>query len=87
MSARFVQGQVSQSGAYSGTRENKHISQRDKLEEAILNLATALGIVEVNRVSAQSGLIYGIGNDRYQSASNMLLTLSRRLRDQIASPP
>lgn len=79
MRAKFVAGKVGQSGGYSGTTEHRHLSQREKLEEAILNLATALGAATVERANAQSGAIYRVAPDSFQSASNTIVSLSRRL--------
>jgi len=78
LSAIFVEA-VGKFGVFDGTRENRHLSQREKLEEAILNMATALGESQVERASAQSGMIYRVRPDSFQSASNTIVSLSRRL--------
>lgn len=67
------------SGAFHSTKLNRDIPQRAKLEEAILNLAMALGVTHVERAHAQSGTFYRVGPDAFQSASNTILTLSRRV--------
>lgn len=65
------------------TIRNTRLSQRDTLEEIIVNLATALGISRVHRFLTSSGsYVYEVqagGFGGYQSASNTILDLSRAL--------
>ena len=78
MQSKFIEAEAS-NGTFAGTRENRHLSQREKLEVAILNLATALGEKNVERAQAQSGVIYRVLPGHFQSASNTIVTLSQRL--------
>ncbi len=65
---------------YGATNENTRVRQRDKLEETIVNLATFLGAKEVRRAHILDGsYIYSVNNDSYQSASNTILHLSRKI--------
>ncbi len=67
-------------GIYHATTKNTHIRQRDKLEETMVNLATFLGAKVVKRGTIQDGsYIYSVDGDSYQSASNTILQLSRRV--------
>lgn len=81
MPAQFVQA-IARYGVFKGTTENRELSQREKLEEAIINLATALGEETVERASAQSGTIYRVSPDSFQSASNTIVSLSKRLAER-----
>lgn len=66
--------------SYAATNENNRIRQRDKLEETMVNLATFLGAKVVRRARILDGsYIYSINEDPYQSASNAILHLSRRV--------
>ncbi len=76
--AKFVEARAS-NGFFHGTRENKGLSQRDKLEESILNLASALGLTTVERGEAQSGTLYAYEGQPFQSASNTIVSLSREV--------
>jgi hypothetical protein len=65
---------------YFATTENTHILQRDKLEETLVNLATFLGAKAVKRARVRDGSYkYSVNADSYQSASNTILHLSRRV--------
>lgn len=67
-------------GTYGATTENTRISQRDKLEETIVNLATFLSAKVVKRAMILDGsYIYSVDDYSYQSASNTILHLSRRI--------
>ena len=83
--ARFVPAKVnSNTHWYGTTSENKRLSQREKLEEAILNLATALGIEEVERVelAERAGTQYAVPPKLLQSASNTIVTLSQMVLER-----
>jgi hypothetical protein len=68
---------------YGATNENTRISQRDKLEETMVNLATFLGAKVVKRGTILDGsYIYSVNSDPYQSASNTILHLSRKVAGQ-----
>ncbi|MET4032089.1 hypothetical protein ABIB94_006827 [Bradyrhizobium sp. JR7.2] len=67
-------------GIYGATIENTGIRQRDKLEEAIVNLATVLGAKIIKRgFTARGSYIYSVDEYPYQSASNTILHLSRKI--------
>jgi hypothetical protein len=67
---------------YGATTANTHIRQRDKLEETMVNLATFLGAKVVKRARILDGsYIYSVDGYSYQSASNTILQLSRRLSE------
>ena len=84
MKAKFEEDPTEPGGSLSATNINKHRTQRDKLETAILNLATALGEPIVMRVqSRQSGLLYRVPPQAYQTASNTIVSLSERILKQI----
>lgn len=84
--ATFVDAQAMQSGVYGATIKNTKVSQRDKLENTLLNLADALGIEKVSRLStADSGMMYAMPGELLQSASNTILSMSERLAQQSSS--
>jgi len=65
---------------YGATTENTHLSLREKLEETMLNLATHLGGRIVHKALIRDGsYIYAVDDESFQSASNTILSLSRRL--------
>lgn len=69
------------SGSYCGTIKNTGISQRETLEEIMINLATALGAKEIHKaLTARYNYIYEVQHPEFgsfQSASNTILELSR----------
>jgi hypothetical protein len=70
-------------GTYGATTENTRIPQRAKLEETIANLATVLGAKIVKKATIQDGSnIYAVDDESYQTASNVILHLSRKLVDR-----
>lgn len=70
-------------GYFVTTTKNTAISQRKTLEEVIVNLATALGAEIVHKqLGARGAYFYevqGSSVSGFQSASNTILELSRRL--------
>ena len=71
---------------FSTTTKNTDLSQRDTLEETIVNLATALEIKNVyKKQNSRGSYFYEVqasGFTGFQSASNTILALSRRLSHQ-----
>ena len=70
-------------GYFVTTTKNTAISQRETLEEVIVNLATALGEEIIHKQLGSRGAYFydvpgGISTG-FQSASNTILELSRRL--------
>ncbi len=60
--------------------ENTGMPQRDKLEETIVNLASFLGAKVIKRGLTQRGAyFYSVDTGSYESASNIILSLSRRI--------
>lgn len=85
--ARIVQAPITD--PFVSTVANTELSQRDTLEEVIVNLATVLGIglVYKRRDKRLSTFYRPVSNDRircfsYQSASNTILSLSREIADK-----
>lgn len=81
--ATIVSAPESNHSPVLATIRNTRLSQRDTLEEIIVNLSTALGISLVRRFVTSSGsYVYEVqagGFGGYQSASNTILDLSRVL--------
>lgn len=77
------------SGSYSGTIKNTGLSQRETLEEIMINLATALGAKEIHKaLTDRFSYIYEVqypGLDSFQSASNTILELSRAVASKAKS--
>jgi len=70
-------------GTYGATLENTRMRQRDKLEETMVNLASFLGATVIKRACIQGGsYIYSVDSDSFQSASNVILDLSRKVAIQ-----
>ena len=69
------------SGSYGATIKNTGLSQRETLEETMINLGTALGVKEIHKaLTARDSYIYEVklpGFGSFQSASNTILELSR----------
>lgn len=72
---------------FGTTTKNTSLSQRETLEEIIINLATLLGIKEIYKAeNARGSFFYEVqapGFSCYQSASNTILELSRALKGKI----
>ncbi|WP_186083620.1 hypothetical protein [Burkholderia gladioli] len=69
------------------TTRNTGLSQRETLEETIVNLATLLGFKQIGwKKGARGGTFYKVMDEgthqAYQSASNCILDLSRLLVKQ-----
>lgn len=81
--AKIIPAPKSERGFFSTTIKNTTISQRETLEEAITNLATALGAKEIHKQQNSGGsYFYEVqlsGFGCFQSASNTILELSRAL--------
>jgi hypothetical protein len=74
-----------QQDVYKSTLENRGMRQRDKLEETIVNLASFLGAKAVKKACIQDGsYMYSVDSGTYQSASNVILELSRKIVGQQA---
>ena len=81
--AKIVQAPKEDHGRFYTTRKNTEISQRETLEEIIVNLATLLEVKEIyKQLSARGNYFYKVQGSEvpfYQSASNTILELSRAL--------
>lgn len=77
------------SGSYNGTIKNTGLSQRETLEETMINLASALGAKEIHKaLTDRFSYIYEVqypGLSSFQSASNTILELSRVLASKANS--
>lgn len=71
------------------TTKNTAISQRKTLEEVIVNLATVLGASVIYKQLSSRGTsfyeVQGVGLSGFQSASNTILELSRKLASRSMS--
>lgn len=65
-------------GRFTVNTENTELSQRETLENIIVNLSTCLGISEIHKLSS-TGFYYSYDNICYQCASNTILKLSELL--------
>ena len=78
---KIITAPLPQSGHYSATIKNTGLSQRETLEETMINLASALGVKEIHKaLTARYSYIYEVqhsGFGSFQSASNTILELSR----------
>ncbi|MGV2464398.1 UNVERIFIED_CONTAM: hypothetical protein QO022_38515, partial [Pseudomonas aeruginosa] len=82
--AKIIQAPKPQNGFYVGTTKNTGLSQRESLEEIMINLATALGVNEIHKaLTARDSYIYEPQKKglyfSYQSATNTILDLSRKV--------
>ncbi|MFU6944659.1 hypothetical protein ACM76E_30715, partial [Pseudomonas aeruginosa] len=82
--AKIIQAPKPQDGFYVGTTKNTGLSQRESLEEIMINLATALGVNEIHKaLTARDSYIYEPQKKglyfSYQSATNTILDLSRKV--------
>lgn len=62
------------------TSKNTHIPQRQKLEQTIINLATACGCKKILKYNGARGIYYQVIGDfgvLTQSGSNVVLELSK----------
>lgn len=76
---KLVKGEVSDRPFYTTTM-NTGLSQRESLEEVIVNLATSLGAAEVTkRMSSRGSIYYAVDDAAFQSATNTILDLSRKM--------
>jgi len=79
--AKIVEG--TETGSFGTTTQNTGAAQRDKLEEIIKNLAPLTGEQNVFKKKSARGVdFYRVGTSAYQSATNTILELSRRLMDK-----
>lgn len=83
MTAKIILPPQTDGPVFCTTTKNTGMSQRATLEEVIVNLSTALGVeVVYKRENARGAYFYevqGNGFPSFQSASNTVLELSRRL--------
>lgn len=81
--AKIIKAPLSGKHYFHTTTKNTKISQRETLEEVIINLATALGAHLIHKqTSSRDSIFYevqGIGPTGFQSATNTILELSRKL--------
>ena len=84
--AKIIEAPRTEAHTFVTTVRNTDLSQRATLEETICNLSALLGIETVHRrESRRGGLFYSAvihsvpGRGVYQSASNTILALSRKL--------
>ncbi|MHB9798438.1 hypothetical protein ACYCAX_11570 [Pseudomonas sp. MT3] len=87
--AKIVTAPTPERGVYTATTKHTGTSQRDSLEEIMVNLASALGIKEIHKaLTAGFSYIYepqgrAVGHFfLYQSATNTILELSRKVLEQ-----
>jgi chromosome segregation ATPase len=76
----IVDARPSSSGLIHSTRENRDISAREKIEETIVNIATALGCKTVTRAVIRDGTsMYSVDGGIFQRGANTILDLSRSI--------
>ncbi|MDO8787458.1 MAG: hypothetical protein Q7J42_05250 [Sulfuritalea sp.] len=83
--AKIVPG-TPENNSFDTTTKNTSLSQRETLEEVMMNLATYLHVLEIKTLTSSRGAIfYSLRMPQqsfdmsYQSASNTILELSRAL--------
>jgi hypothetical protein len=75
---RIVDAKPSASGYIASTRQNRDLPAREKIEETILNLATALGHKIIQRTTVRDGTtMYSVDGGVFQRGANAILELSR----------
>ena len=81
--AQIIKASLSQQGWFTTTTKNTDLSQRENLEEVIVNLTTVLGAKIIHkRINSRGSYFYEVqypNMSSFQSASNTILELSRRL--------
>lgn len=81
--AKIIDALKTDRGDFGTFTSNTNLSQRETLEEILVNLATNLGIEKIyKRQSARGSYFYSVNSDGhtgFQSASNTILVLSRQL--------
>lgn len=84
--AKIVKAPPTDRNYFVTTTKNTAISQRETLEEVIVNLATALGAEIVHRQLGSRGAYFyevqASSLSGFQSASNTILELSRKLANR-----
>lgn len=84
---KIVQAPESDRKWFGTTTKNTNLSQRETLEEIIINLSSLLGAKEIHKTeNARGSFFYEVqapGFSCYQSASNTILELSRALASKI----
>lgn len=77
---------ISRGGYIGTTTKHTNIPQRKTLEEAMINLATCLGVKTIHKQQSARGAYFyepqALSAMSYQSASNTILELSRKLLEQ-----
>lgn len=78
---RFTSAKLTHNGKFYTSSRNTKISQRKTLEAIIENLCHSLGIFQIEKVysSRMSDFYRPAGFGDFQSASNVILDLSRRI--------
>lgn len=83
--AKIVDRPANGSRNFLTTTKNTDVSQRQALEEIICNLASCVGASEVYKAQGSRGGIYyeiqAPGFLGFQSATNTILELSRKLKN------
>ncbi|MFA7351081.1 MAG: hypothetical protein WC009_09980 [Methylotenera sp.] len=80
--AKIVDAPKTDRGSFSTITTNTDLSQRATLEETIVNLATHFGIAKIyKQKSARGGYFYSVELFGFQSASNVILELSRKIKN------
>lgn len=81
--AKIIQAPKSSKGWFGTTTKNTDLSQRETLEEIMINLATTLGVKEIHKQQNSRGAYFyevqSNGFSCFQSASNTILELSREI--------
>lgn len=78
--AKIVKAPLDGTGWFASTTKNTSISQRETLEQIIINLSSLLGAEEIyKRENSRGNTFYAVqlaGFSCYQSATNVILDLS-----------
>jgi hypothetical protein len=75
--ARIVDAGPSDSGYISSTLENRDLPARQKIEETIINLASALEFKIIRRTTVRDGTtMYCVGSTFHRGANAILVSLS-----------
>lgn len=83
LQAKIIKRPYRDGRGFSVTTKNTDISQRDALEEIIINLAPLVGASEIHKTQgSRGGFYYEIQTNGFlgfQSATNTILDLSRKI--------
>jgi len=85
--ARIIKAAEKDHKWFGTTTKNTNITQRETLEEIMINLSTLLGVDEIYKQENSNGSFFyevqAPGFSCYQSASNTILELSRTLVNKV----